>query len=265
MAPDEAPVTVQVPVPRRPRHVIRVPRTATQIALPLDPGNLFVDESARQVFERRLQLHLGTPLMVSVTDNRQTMISCRRIGGILRARLHHMFLDADGDVVAALARYLVRRDRRASLLLGRYIEDNRIRIRPSQPRAAQLRTVGDHHDLADLLSTVSRTYFGGDLDIAITWGKRPPRGRRRTIKMGTYSRDERLIRIHPALDRHWVPRYFMEYVVFHELLHHILPSPTIDGRMLFHSPEFRDRERGFRHFGRALSWERQNLGKLLRD
>lgn len=256
---------VPVPVPRRGRHVIRVPRTATQIALPLDPGNLFIDESARQVLERRLQQHLAMPFVLHVTDNRHTMISYRRSGGLLRARLHHMFLDADAPVVEALARYITRGDRKASLLLGRYIEDNRIRIKPSPPGRDPIRTDGQHHDLADTLSRVSRRYFGGDLEVNITWGRRAAQGRsRRTIKMGTYSHDERLIRIHPALDRPYVPRYFLEYLVFHEVLHHVLPAPIVGGRTVYHSPEFRARERSFRHYERALEWEKKHLTRLLR-
>jgi hypothetical protein len=245
--------------------VIRIPRTATQIALPLDPGNLFIDESARQVLERRLQQHLSAPFVLHVTDNRHTMIAYRRSAGVLRARLHHMFLDADAKVVEALARYMTRSDRKASLLLGRYIEENRIRIKPSPPGRDPLRTIGQHHDLAEVLARVSRRYFGGDLDVNITWGRRAAQGRaRRTIKMGTYSHDERLIRIHPALDRAYVPRYFLEYLVFHEVLHHVLPTPVVAGRTMHHTPEFRDREKTFRHFERALEWERKNLGRLLR-
>lgn len=257
--------TSQVPVPRRARHVIRVPRTATQIALPLDPGNLFIDESARQVLERRLQQHLRAPFVLHVTDNRHTMISYRRSNGLLRARLHHMFLDADAQVVEALAHYITRGDRRSSLLLGKYIEDNRIRIKPSPPGRDPIRTDGQHHDLAELLSRVARRYFGGDLDVNITWGRRAAQGRlRRTIKMGTYSADERLIRIHPALDRPYVPRYFLEYLVFHEVLHHVLPAPIVGGRAVYHSPEFRERERSFRHYERALEWEKKHLTRLLR-
>jgi hypothetical protein len=256
---------VPVPVPRRARHVIRIPRTPAQLALPLDPGNLFIDEGARQVLERRLQQHLRAPFVLHVTDNRHTMVSFRRSAGLLRARLHHMFLDADAPVVEALARYITRGDRRSSLLLGRYIEDNRIRIKPSPPGRDPIRTVGSSHDLSEVLARVSRRYFGGDLDVAITWGRRAAQGRvRRSIKMGTYSHDERLIRIHPALDRPYVPRYFLEYLVFHEVLHHVLPSPTVSGRTVYHSLEFRDRERSFRRYDRALEWEKKHLGRLLR-
>jgi hypothetical protein len=72
------------------------------------------------------------------------------------------------------------------------------------------------------------------------------------------------VRIHPALDRRWVPRYFLAYVMFHEMLHHAMPVTRGPGRRLLHPPEFREREREFRHHERALAWERAHLHRLLR-
>jgi hypothetical protein len=74
-----------------------------------------------------------------------------------------------------------------------------------------------------------------------------------------------LIRIHPALDQSWVPRYFVEYIVYHEMLHHVIPMPERNGRRQLHTPEFRARERAFAHFERALAWERRHVHRLLRS
>src|SRR3712207_8543596 len=54
--------------------------------------------------------------------------------------------------------------------------------------------------------------------------------KRNTIKLGSYSAIERLIRIHPTLDAEWVPRYFVSYIVYHELLHHVVPALRSSGR-----------------------------------
>ena len=91
------------------------------------------------------------------------------------------------------------------------------------------------------------------------------RGRRRkSIQLGTYSADERLMRIHPMLDQEWVPDFYVESVIFHELLHHELGAEEKDGRRCFHTPEFRRRERAFECFARAQVWEKENLSRLLR-
>ena len=248
----------------RPRPAVRVPVGTLQTPLPfVGPRRLFLDEGARQSLERRLQVHLSIPLSISVTDHRQTMISTRRRANVLWARVHHMFLAADPATIRLLARYLARPDRRTSLRIGVFIEAHRHLIRSPDGPPRGYRTVGQHHDLAETFARVNRRYFGGQVDAQITWGVRPPRRRRRTIKFGSYSLDERLIRVHPALDRRTVPRYFVEYIVFHEMLHHVLPAREKNGRHAFHGTEFSAREKHFRHFERALAWERKNLGRLL--
>ncbi len=81
--------------------------------------------------------------------------------------------------------------------------------------------------------------------------------------MGTYLIDERIIRIHPALDQPFVPRYFVEWVVYHEMLHHVVPMPVVNGRRVYHSDEFRDLERRFDDFERARAWEEAHLTRLI--
>ena len=106
------------------------------------------------------------------------------------------------------------------------------------------------------------------VNAVITWGKRPTRKTKgepqRTIKLGSYSAVDRLIRIHPALDQKWVPRYFVAYIVYHEMLHHVIPSSQGNGRRMLHPPIFQARERVFRDFDRAIAWERAHISRLLR-
>src|SRR6187402_470524 len=97
---------------------IRVPeRLSAQLALvfPSAAPQLFVHEGARQSLERRLKAACpGRPVVLSITDNRQSIISHSLKGGVLRARIHHMFLDAPSRVMDALVRYVARDDRAAS-------------------------------------------------------------------------------------------------------------------------------------------------------
>lgn len=236
-----------------------------EVQLPAGHPHIFVHEGARQALARRLEIATRRPVLLSVTDNVRQMLSSSLEDGVLRARVHHMFLDAPAPVQEALVRYLVNQDRGASLTVGQYIDRNGHRIRACRPVSAPLRTRGDTHDLLELFHKVNHAYFGGTVDALITWGRRVKARRpRRTIKLGSYSAVERLIRIHPALDRPWVPRYFLSYIIYHEVLHHVLPSSQGQGRRMLHPPEFLARERLFRHFDRAIAWEQAHVGRLLR-
>lgn len=246
---------------------IRVPeRAQLRLARPRSP-QIFVHEGARQSLERRLMAaHAGTALL-SITDNRHSIVTHRRVGGVLRVRVHHMFLDAPAAVVDALVRYVVHGDRDASVVVGRFIEDSAHRLAP-RSRSAKLLTRGEHHDLLRIVTDLDRRYFGGSVGLLVTWGKRGGARRARpraTIRLGSYSAGERLVRVHPSLDRAWVPRYFVEYVVFHEMLHHVVPGVRRGARTMLHPEEFLARERTFRHFHRAIAWERAHIARLLRS
>jgi hypothetical protein len=259
------------PLAPRP-SAVRVPEPEARNETPNTVGasRLFVHEAARQALEKRLEAFCGERVSVSITDNRRTMVSHARRSGALALRIHHMFLEADEFTLRAVARYITKsRDRSASAVLGQYIEAHRQRIATPRKATTKLRTAGTHFDLAVLFDDINRRYFQGLVDARITWGKdagKPTKRRRRSrsIKLGSYCSDQKLIRIHPALDRDFVPRYFVEYVIFHEMLHHVVPMPVREGRRVCHSREFRARERTFELFTEAERWEKQHVARLLR-
>jgi predicted metal-dependent hydrolase len=244
------------------------PRVATRRReLPLD------GETARQSLEDRIAQHVPEArLALAVTDNQYTMISVKREKGLYRLRLHHMFLGAEAEVVRAIGRYVARNDRDASRLLGHFIDVNQRKIRHQRrsrrrPPAVSIETRGEIHDLQGIYEDLNRRYFADCIDARITWGQRNPAGakrrRRNSIKMGSYSVEDRLIRIHPSLDRLFVPRLFVEWIVYHEMLHQKHDIPIIGGRRIFHTPEFMAEEAGFEHYERARQWEVDNLDRVL--
>ena len=259
-------------VPRVSHAAVRVPdprHSALEFHFPAGHPQIFVHEGARQALERRLSLANGGPVMLSVTDNVRQMVSHTLTSGVRQIRLHHMFLDAPSLVQEALIRYVIAGERAASQVVGKYIEDNGFRIRASRPVSRPLVTQGATHDLYVLYHAVNDKYFGGAVDALITWGRsgRPSTTStpRRSIKLGSYSATERLIRVHPALDRPWVPRYFVSYIVYHEMLHHVIPSSQGSGRRMLHPPIFLARERLFRDFDRSIAWERAHISRLLKS
>jgi hypothetical protein len=225
----------------------------------------------RKVLERRLRIRLRARVAVEIHDNTHTMVTFHRLRGKWRLRLHHMFLAASDDVLSSLANFVQGLDPASSAVLDRYIERNRALIR--RPPPSQLRkrlrivTKGRSHDLIPIFASLNERYFQNRVSATITFGPAPRRQLpRKSIKMGSYSADSKVIRIHPALDHERVPRYFVEWIVFHEMLHHVCRARRMgDGRRCVHTPEFVARERTFHHFKRAQRWEQQNLDFLLQS
>jgi hypothetical protein len=62
-----------------------------------------------------------------------------------------------------------------------------------------------------------------------------------------------------------VPPWFLRYVLYHEMLHSVVPDkPLPGGRRRVHTEEFNRRERQFPSYLRARRWEEENLGRFLR-
>jgi predicted SprT family Zn-dependent metalloprotease len=199
----------------------------------------------------------GKKVSVVLTDNTSSMISFRAGQTGVAVRLHRMFLCAEDDVMDELARFIAGKRRRTPLI-RRFIKRNRQVIASLPPRRQVLRPFGKSCNLAEISRQVNKEYFQGEMDVGITWGtSRKTRARQRTL--GSYSRRTNVIRINPVLDKRQVPRYFIAFVVYHEMLHAHLGVPEVNGRRQVHSREFKRRERLFTDYEQAVTWEKSNL------
>ncbi|MDQ3264177.1 MAG: hypothetical protein M3Y59_11030 [Myxococcota bacterium] len=213
----------------------------------------------------RLSRELALSVRLSVTDNRSTMVSFRRASNGLRLRLHHMFLEAPEHVVQAIADYAGRGKRHAGDVLDDFIRGRQPLIRQHRHDGeGELDPRGQCFDLQEIFQTLNARFFQDGIQARIGWGRMPGKRRRKSIRLGVYDHQTREIRIHPSMDRSDVPRFFVEFIVFHEMLHQLFPSPASLGRRVHHPRAFRDRERAFPLYEAAIRWEQQNLRLLLR-
>ena len=191
------------------------------------------------------------------------MLSVRRQPGRYRLRVHRMFVSASPRVVAALGRFVIHPDPEASRTLDAFIAQHAPTLPAPQPRRRiSEHAQGKHHDLQAVFDELNVAYFGVTIDAKITWGRRkrpdqPPR-MYRTLTLGSYSVEDRLIRIHPLLDRPDVPDYYVAWIVYHEMLHQKHGIPERHGRRQFHPPTFLAEERLFDEYERALNYERHH-------
>lgn len=214
-----------------------------------------------------LATHLQTHITLIWTDNRTSMLSIKGSATTgYQIRLHHMFHDAPDDVWHALVTYIRHTDKGARYILRTYIQRQRHRIRhPIRPRQRRqvLQPKGQYFDLQAIYHDLNRQYLSNRIQARITWARRPPKRPRMSIRFGSYHTEDRLIRIHRLLDQHFVPRYVVENVVFHEMLHELIPRQFVNGRWRVHPPEFRQAEQRFPSHQQAKRWQYQNLDRLL--
>ncbi|MEM9861436.1 MAG: hypothetical protein AAF938_07460 [Myxococcota bacterium] len=232
------------------------------------PGTDVAMQASAAALTDRIAARFGCPVRVVITDNRRTMVSGRRGAQRLELRLHRMFLKATDATIDDLAQYLLKRDRNAGQRIDAFIEAHREAI-GARKRATPIRTRGRHYDLTAIFDALATEYFPLRADslaeLSITWGRRSGRRRQRSIRLGTYTASDRLIRVHPVLDQSWVPDFYVESVVHHEMLHHLIPPRRSGRRMNYHTPEFRRCERLFARFADAEAWETKYLDALLKS
>ncbi|MFH0911229.1 MAG: SprT-like domain-containing protein [Planctomycetota bacterium] len=173
-------------------------------------------------------------------------------------RLHRMFAQAPDSVLDAIAQWIRMPGSDAGPVRA-FMDANRHTVRLPQPRKISSRAVrpqGRFHKLDTLFATLNAEYFDSSLEMRVTWGRQPGRRRPRRLCLGSYTRETGLIRLSPRLDSPRVPRYFVEFVLYHEMLHAFLGlGEEANGRRRIHPPRFRRLERRFRHYEKATVFE----------
>jgi len=203
-----------------------------------------------------LEAHTGMKVSLVLTENSTSMLSAKKSDGILHVRMHRMFMAAGSDVLNEIVLFLKKR-RADMTCFRRFIRDNQGQSPKRPTRNVSVKTAGIFHNLKELFMEINEAYFDGKIESIITWGAGCPRRSVRKRTLGSYSAGSNIIRINPVLDRKSVPRYFVAFVVYHEMLHAAIGVARHGGRQVTHSREFRKRERLFRDYDRAMEWERK--------
>ncbi len=125
---------------------------------------------------------------------------------------------------------------------------------------------GRFFDLRAIFEKLNGRYFNNRLrGYTIVWGRKRRHRPKDYIVFGTIQEEDRMIRIHPLLDRSMVPTWFLEYVIYHEMCHAVVRDRyDRAGRRIIHHERFYARERQFHWFRRAKEWEEENLARFLR-
>ena len=215
--------------------------------------------------EKSLLRLVKRPIRLTITDNVHSMIHIRSSNKGYKVRLHHMFIEADQEVLRSLALFIKGRNKKVPRLLRDFVASNHDKIRktPAKPRKTVVRHNGRYFNLKKLFDQVNQKYFANRIDCHISWGARRLVRKQNSIKLASYSDRTKIIRINPVLDRSYVPEYVVTGIIYHEMLHHYLGVESRNGRKMAHTKRFRQLEKRFRHYVDLQDWKERNLHRLL--
>ena len=207
----------------------------------------------KKIFEKTT----GRGIALTITDNSTSMLSVKSKGETLYVRLNRIFLEAGTEVVSEVAEFIKKKRGKTPLISG-FIRERREHLKKKTPRRLNLKATGKYYDLLNIFESINRAYFEGSVSSTIAWGKESPRYAVRKRTLGSYSSHTNAIRINSVLDNPRVPRFYIEFIVYHEMLHAFIGVKSKNGRRSIHSKEFREGEKVFKDYEKAMAWEKRN-------
>ena len=216
----------------------------------------------REIFERVFRaLRPRTPLpefRISFRPFADANHVIRLRDGRLEVKLSDLLAEAPPEVLEAVATILVAklyrkpvpqpcRNKYREFLNHPAVQQQAHTIRQKRGRKRIGPAQGEHYDLEEVFDDLNRRYFDGSLE-------RPALGWSRAVSrraLGHFDATHRAIVISRIFDRPQIPRFLVEYILYHEMLHMKHPVAHHRGRRCFHTPVFRREERLFPRYPEA--------------
>lgn len=185
--------------------------------------------------------------------------------GRLLVRISDLLEGAPDDVLRALAHMLLAKmyrkpiNRVQVVRYRRYVSTQHMwqkahLVRQMRGRKRILSAQGHAYDLDEIFRDLNRRFFYGLLmRPQMTWSNERARNR-----LGHYDPAHNAIVVSRVFDHPRVPRYAVEYIVYHEMLHLKHPVKLRGSRRCVHSAEFKLEENQFPHLEAAKRF----LGQL---
>lgn len=191
--------------------------------------------------------------------------------GRVFVRISEIFQSTPMDVQNALAFILVAKllrkkiPAKAKETYGEFVKSSEIREKAAEIKRARGRKIitsaeGEVYDLDEIFIRLNRDYFSDRLEKPVlSWS-----ARKTFRRLGHHDEVHQTIIISKSLDNKKVPKFVVEYVVYHEMLHIWHPTKHHNGRRYNHTPAFRRDEEKFENFEEAENWIERNAKFLKR-
>jgi hypothetical protein len=235
--------------------------------IPVETIRQFYEEAFSEITGKRRSPEIEVSFYPYVGLNQTIRVR----NGRVFVRIADMCRDMPEEPHRALAVILVSKLLRkrvpayADDIYNEYTRTTEMRDRSNDRKRSHGRKVvtthkGEVYDLDEIFDNLNFWYFGERLPKPVlTWSAR------QTYRiLGHHDATHDTIVVSRSLDSPDVPRFVVEYIVFHEMLHIHHPTVHHNGRRYNHTAAFRRDEEKFKHYREAELWIEQNVRKLKR-
>jgi hypothetical protein len=230
-----------------------------------------IREFYKEAFERFDGTRKVPPIEVSFYPYIGLNQTIRVRDGRVFVRIADMCRDMPREPHRALAHILVAKLLRkrvpvqADRVYSEYIDSDEMRDRSHDRKRSHGRKIvttskGEVYDLDQIFDDLNFWYFGERLvKPVLTWSVK------KTYRiLAHHDATHETIVVSKSLDSRDVPRFVVEYIVFHEMLHIHHPTVHHNGRRYNHTAAFRRDEQKFKDYEAAEVWIEENVSKLKR-
>ncbi|MFV0387430.1 MAG: hypothetical protein ACK5NT_01640 [Pyrinomonadaceae bacterium] len=191
--------------------------------------------------------------------------------GIIYVRISDLFTEAPVEIHDALSRILLSKlfkkrvppDARNTYAEFINNEDFRKRARVQRRKRGKKRLTspkGNVYDLNQMFEKLNLIYFAGKLEMPVlSWSEQ-----KTFRRLGNYDLTHDAVTLSRSLDSREVPKFVVEFVLYHEMLHKFHGAVEKNGRLYFHTSAFKRDEKRFSFYDEAEEWIEQNAYKFER-
>jgi hypothetical protein len=126
-------------------------------------------------------------------------------------------------------------------------------------------TAGNKFDLKEIFTGINASYFDNKIKAYLRWGIPGSTTSYQTVRRSKDGSCWNLITIADIYNHPRIPRFAVDAVMFHEMLHIAIPPYRKNGKNVIHGKEFKEAEKLFPHFEQWRIWENNELKLILKD
>jgi hypothetical protein len=156
-----------------------------------------------------------------------------------------------------------RRKELEHLIWSYFHQTGALKRRGVDPEKDAFTTQGVLYNLEEVRDYVNKKYLDNAVHTYVRWGGRATKTSYQMFRKDAKGNRYSIVTIAGAYDHPDIPRFAVEAIMYHEMLHVAIPPRKVNGRTMIHGPEFRKAERALPFYTQWREWEKRHMGRII--
>jgi hypothetical protein len=219
-----------------------------------------------------LQRKLKKKVKLTTTRKKELQVIAEEKDKLVSLKVNAIFLKAPFQILENLIDYFKTKNPQSEKILKEFLNNNKSLNNNNISKPEVVKEIkydekishqGRNHNLKVVFDMLNEKYFDNSISANITWSDKFNSKGSKEIEYSVFESKLNLIKINQFLDKSMVPKYFIGYVIFNEMLSCFFSNQdNKSNKKKDNSEELHEWEKKYHAFNKAREWERQNGEKL---